>query len=93
MLDFTPMNDFISHVLAAVDQDGAVITKVFPGLAGLIVLYKFTDRLANDVVSIDSTTWSSGTESTEKEHSCFCRWRNISIRCYPSVGCYHRSYS
>jgi recyclin-1 len=66
MLDFTPMNDFISHVLAAVDQDGAVITKVFPGLAGLIVIYKFTDRLANDVVSINSATWSCGTKSTEK---------------------------
>ncbi|KAJ9125540.1 hypothetical protein QFC22_000501 [Naganishia vaughanmartiniae] len=50
-LDFTPMNDFISHVLAAVNQDGAVITKVFPGMAGLIVIYKFTDRLANDVVA------------------------------------------
>lgn len=54
-LDFTPMNDFISHVLSAVDQDGAVITKVFPGLAGLVVIYKFTDRLANDVVSVNQS--------------------------------------
>jgi recyclin-1 len=50
-LDFTPMNDFISHVLAAIDRDGSEIAAVFPGLAGLTVVYKFAERLANDVVS------------------------------------------
>lgn len=49
-LDFTPMNDFISHVLDAIDRDGAEIAAVFPGLAGLTVVYKFAERLANDVV-------------------------------------------
>lgn len=47
------MNDFISHVLAAIERDGAEIAAVFPGLAGLTVVYKFAERLANDVVSID----------------------------------------
>lgn len=46
------MNDFISHVLEAIDRDGSEIAAVFPGLAGLSVVYKFADRLANDVVSL-----------------------------------------
>jgi hypothetical protein len=46
------MNDFISHVLAAIERDGSEIAAVFPGLAGLTVVYKFSERLANDVVSI-----------------------------------------
>lgn len=52
------MNDFISHVLAAIERDGAEIAAVFPGLAGLTVVYKFAERLANDVVSID-ILWTS----------------------------------
>lgn len=54
-LDFTPMNDFISHVLAAIDRDGSEIAAVFPGLAGLTVVYKFAERLANDVVSASTS--------------------------------------
>ncbi|GHJ85367.1 hypothetical protein NliqN6_1769 [Naganishia liquefaciens] len=50
-LDFTPMNDFISHVLAAIERDGAEMKAVFPGLAGLTVVYKFAERLANDVIA------------------------------------------
>lgn len=57
------MNDFISHVLEAIDRDGSEIAAVFPGLAGLTVVYKFAERLANDVVSLLGSYGSAGLTS------------------------------
>ncbi|KIJ07871.1 hypothetical protein PAXINDRAFT_173216 [Paxillus involutus ATCC 200175] len=48
-LDFTAMDEFISHLLTAIEDDGARATRVFPPEAG--VLLAFAERIASDVVS------------------------------------------
>lgn len=49
-LDFTAMDEFISHLLTAIEDDGARATRVFPPEAG--VLLAFAERIASDVVSL-----------------------------------------
>ncbi|KAF9218811.1 hypothetical protein BS17DRAFT_790611 [Gyrodon lividus] len=48
-LDFTAMDGFISRLLAAIQDDGARATRVFPPEAG--VLLAFAERVASDVIS------------------------------------------
>ncbi|KAG6335713.1 hypothetical protein ID866_3371 [Astraeus odoratus] len=47
-LDFTPMDAFMSHVLATLQEDGKVAARVFPPKAG--VLLSYTERVAGEVV-------------------------------------------
>jgi recyclin-1 len=46
------MDSFISHVLEAFRQDAGLAVQVFPSVARVVVTY--AERLANDVVSLDS---------------------------------------
>ncbi|KIK80994.1 hypothetical protein PAXRUDRAFT_833174 [Paxillus rubicundulus Ve08.2h10] len=48
-LDFTAMDEFISHLITAIEDDGARATRVFPPEAG--VLLAFAERIASDVMS------------------------------------------
>ncbi|KAJ3553273.1 hypothetical protein NP233_g12683 [Leucocoprinus birnbaumii] len=47
-LDFTPMDEFMSQILAAVSEHGARAVRIFPPPAQ--VLIAFADRIANEVV-------------------------------------------
>lgn len=49
ILNFRPMDDFMSHVIGAIRTDGGVAVRVFPPDSQ--VLYAFADRIANEVVS------------------------------------------
>ena len=49
-LDFTPMDAFVSRVLAALHEDGKMAVKVFPPEAGVLLTY--TERVAGDVVCL-----------------------------------------
>ncbi|KAF8452346.1 exocyst complex component Sec10-domain-containing protein [Boletus edulis BED1] len=48
-LDFTAMDGFMSHLLAAIEEDGARAFRVFPRESG--VLLAFAERIADDVIS------------------------------------------
>ena len=82
------MNDFISHVLAAIERDGAEMKAVFPGLAGLTVVYKFAERLANDVVSSVMLLPPLVFRADTRYHT---RLRSTLILYYLSVDCFHKS--
>jgi recyclin-1 len=48
-LDFTAMDEFMAHVIRALEEHGTRAVFVFPPAAG--VLIGFAERVANEVVS------------------------------------------
>ncbi len=48
-LEFTPMTEFIDHIIAAIKRDGAKAMEIFPEEAGVLVA--FVHRIGMDVVS------------------------------------------
>ena len=52
-LDFTPMDAFVSRVLATLHEDGKTAIKVFPSEAGVLLTY--TERVAGDVVCLKAS--------------------------------------
>lgn len=49
-IDFSAMDEFMDHVQGVVTKEGTLIARVFPPDSDALVY--FTDRLANDVVSL-----------------------------------------
>ena len=48
-LDFRPMDEFISHILQSIRDNGSAAVRIFPPPSGVLQLY--SDRLAMEVVS------------------------------------------
>lgn len=48
-LDFTPMDSFMNHIIATLQADGRLASRVFPDEA--YVLLAFCERLATDIAS------------------------------------------
>ncbi|KAG6380058.1 exocyst complex component Sec10-domain-containing protein [Boletus reticuloceps] len=78
-LDFTAMDGFMSHVLAAIEEDGARAFRVFPRESG--VLLAFAERIADDVIS-------------EYISSLLARARTISIPLFLSAtaACFREAF-